>query len=201
MLVAGGRKAGKTVFTVSLLREAVKLIDFPPDRIVWLYDKHQPDLYEELKSVKDDIEYIEGLPDSLPTMFRREERNLVVIDDMMFKSDDVRVSQLFTQGRHDNLSVIFLTQNLFHKTQRAISLNSDYIVIFKNARDQTQIYNLARQFMPTNPKFLTWAYQDATSKPHSYLLLDLTPTIEDRHRVRANIFGENGLPQMVYIPK
>ena len=62
--------------------------------------------------------------------------------------DSKAVSQLFTRGRHDNLSVIFLTQNLFHPKQRNISLNSDYMVIFKNVRDKSQFTNLAKHAEP-----------------------------------------------------
>ena len=69
-------------------------------------------------------------------------------------TQDKRISQLFTRGRHGNLSVIYLTQNLFHKNQREISLNSDYMVIFKNPRNKTQFRNLAKQFMPRKYKFL-----------------------------------------------
>ena len=47
----------------------------------------------------------------------------------------LKVTQFFTLGRHDNLSVIYLTQNLFHKNQYALSLNSDYMMILKSPRD------------------------------------------------------------------
>ena len=45
-------------------------------------------------------------------------------------------------------SVIYLTQNLFHKNQRALSLNSDYMVIFKNPQDNSQFVTTARQTLP-----------------------------------------------------
>ena len=71
-------------------------------------------------------------------MFNKQINNVIILDDMMDEAtEDKRISNLFTRGRHDNLSVIFLTQNLFHKNQREISLNSDYMVIFKNPRDRT----------------------------------------------------------------
>ena len=200
MMIAGGRKAGKTEFTKTLLRTREIMINPFPERIVWCYAKHQEELYEELMTINSNIEYVHGIPENIETMFTKDQTNLIVLDDMMdeaSKSD--KVSQLFTRGRHDNLSVIFLTQNLFQKNQRSISLNSDYMAIFKNPRDKSQIQNLAKQFMPNNSKFLRWAYQDATEKPHSYLLLDLTPDIDDRYRVRAKILpGEE--PQIVYIP-
>ena len=109
---------------------------------------------------------------------------------------NLKITQLFTRGRHDNLSVIYLTQNLFHKNQRALSLNSDYMVIFKNPRDNSQFAAIARQILPDKVKFLMWAYKDATALPHTYLMLDLKPDTEERFRVRSNILEE---PQHVYI--
>ena len=199
MLIAGGRKAGKTEFTKKPLKSEHDIINPPPERIVWCYSKHQPELYDELMNINSSIEYMYGIPSDLDTAFDRTKKNLVVLDDMMDEaSKDEKVAQLFTRGRHDNLSVIYLTQNLFHKNQRSISLNSDYMVIFKNPRDRSQIQHLARQFMPINSKFLTWAYEDATQKPFSYLLLDLTPSMDDRHRVRTDILPEQ-YSQIIYM--
>jgi len=199
LLVAGGRKAGKTEFTKNLLRSSDKLISQPIKRIIWCYTKHQPELLKDLLEINKNIEYREGLPD-IDNEFDKNISNLIVLDDMMDEaSKDERISQLFTRGRHDNVSVIYLTQNLFQKNQRNISLNSDYLVIFKNARDQSQIHHLARQFMPTNSKFLTWAYNDATKEPHSYLMIDVTPTTSDQFRVTTKILPHEA-PQIIYIP-
>ena len=59
---------------------------------------------------------------------------------------------LFTKGSHHrNLSVIYIVQNLFHqgKGNRSISLNSHYLVLFKNPRDKLQILTLAKQMYPS----------------------------------------------------
>jgi len=64
-----------------------------------------------------------------------------------------KVSQLFTKGSHHrNISLILITQNLFHQgpSSRDISLNIMYIAVFKNPRDKTQIVHLARQVYPEN---------------------------------------------------
>ena len=54
-------------------------------------------------------------------------------DDLMNEaSESLEITHLFTGSRHGNLSMIYLTQNLFHENQRTLSLNSDYMVIFKN---------------------------------------------------------------------
>ena len=70
---------------------------------------------------------------------------------------------LFTRSCHDSLSAIFLTQNLFHKIQRAPSLNSDCMVIFKNPQDNSQLTTIARQIHSEKVKLLMWAYKNGTS--------------------------------------
>ena len=41
-----------------------------------------------------------------------------------------------------------------------------------------------------------WAYKDATSSPHTYLMIDLKPDTEERFRVQSNIFED---PQHLHI--
>ena len=98
---------------------------------------------------------------------------------------------LFTKGSHHQiLSVIFITQNLFHHTLREVSLNLNYIVIFKNPSDKAQIQYLARQICPEDPLYVQEAYLDATFKPYGYLLFDLKQSTPDNCRLRTNIFSE-----------
>ena len=78
-----------------------------------------------------------------------------------------------------------------------MSLNFEYIVIFKNPRDKSQFTNFTKQFMPRNRNFLQLAYEDATLKLHSYLFLDLTADTDERYRVRAEVLKDI---QYVYIP-
>ena len=109
MLVAGGRKTGKTEFTKSLLENSQLLVDPYPERIVWCSTKHQSDLYKQLIAINSNIEYVHGIPIDIDIMFNRGTNNLVVLDMMDEATQDVRISQLFSRGRHDNLSVIYLT--------------------------------------------------------------------------------------------
>ena len=149
MLMAGERGAGKTTFTKKLLKEENWLIHPTPQRVIWCYAKQQPNLLSDLKKILPAIEYVQDIPSEMDSMFDRSVNNLMIFCNMMDEvTQDKRISQLFTRGRHDNLSVIYLTQYLFDKTQREISVNSDYMVVFKNPRDKTQFTNLARQFMP-----------------------------------------------------
>ena len=107
------------------------------------------------------------------------------------------VSNLFTKGRHADVSVIFLSQNLFHKGKysRVISLNTDYMVNFKNPRDSSIITNLGRQM--GNTKFLQDVYRDATKEAYSHLLIDMRADTDNRLRYRSNVLQDT---QRVYQP-
>ena len=99
------------------------------------------------------------------------------------------LTNLFTKGsHHKNIDVTHIVYNLFekkkNKQRRTLSLNSHYIVIFKNPRDMSQISYLARQMYPGNSKYMEEAYKDATTAPHGYLLLDLKQSTPDNLRLR-----------------
>ena len=193
-IVAGPSGSGKTVFTTRLIENVRDMIEPAPDRVLWCYGVYQS-FFSETKNV----EFHEGLPNL--DVFDGKQRVLLILDDLMHETDD-RVSQIFTRvSHHKNLSVLYLTQNLFYgsKQNRTISLNSHYVVLFKNARDATQISHLAGQMYPGKSKFMIEAYRDATSNPFSYLLVDLKPDTEDRLRLRSNIFP--GETPYVYLPK
>ena len=81
--------------------------------------------------------FVKGVPD-----FENPENvpTLIVLDDLMDSAYSTKVSQLFTKGSHHrNISLVLITQNLFHQgpSSRDISLNSKYIVVFKNPRDDS----------------------------------------------------------------
>ena len=139
-------------------------------------------------------------------MFDKSERNICIIDDLMQSAiGNQLVDNLFTSGRHLNLSVMFISQNLFYmgKKCRTISLNLTYIVVFKNPRDQSQIRQLACRMFPSKPKFLQVGYEDATKDPYRYLFLDFHPNSPESARVRGNIFPCDLLddPCCLYLPK
>ena len=194
-LIAGPTGCGKTKFVARIL-ETGKMLDPKPTRIVWIYSEWQ-DLYETLsKNMK--IEFKKnGLDNALYESFSPLVANLIILDDQMNSSPKERkqMLQIFTQGSHHrNLSVIYIVQNLFEQgaNSRTISLNSQYIVLFKNPRDSAQISYLAKEIYPKNSRFLVDSYIDATRKPHSYIFINLTQECNDWMRVCTNIFpGED----------
>ena len=190
-IVAGPTGSGKTVFVKTLLSGREQFIDGPPEYILWCYGEFQP-MFAELQLQFPSIEFHEGLPKDVKDKLDSRKRNMIVIDDLMTElGDDKRVTHLFSKGSHHrNCSVLFLTQNLFHKGKenRNFSLNAHYIVLFKSPRDSSAVRNLAQQMYPGKHKFVLEAYADATAKPFGYLLIDLKQTTPDQLRLRANIF-------------
>ena len=113
------------------------------------------------------------------------------------------ILDLFMKGsHHKNISVIFITQNIFHKgkSQRDISLNTKYIVVYKNPRDRAQIQHLACQVYSEDPKFLQEVYFDATQTSHTYLFLDFSQDCLDEFRFRSCIFSDDKT-HYAYVPK
>ena len=148
------------------------------------------------------IEFVKGIPRALEqdSYFDVNKRNLIVFDDQMIDaSKDKRIVNLFTRGSHHrNLSVIYIVQNLFHqgKGSRSISLNSHYLVLFKNPRDKLQILTLAKQMYPGQTDFFLNQYEEAVKRPFGYLLIDLKTTTQDNCRLRTNVLpSEEGFNQ------
>jgi len=170
-VLSGATGSGKTVFVKNFLKHLDHMCDTVFERIILYYGAWQSG-YKELGA---NIEFREGLPQTCDWSSDPRPK-LVIIDDLMSESSSGKaIVNIFTKGsHHSNLSVIFISQNLFHqgKGQRDISLNAHYIVLFRNLRDRGQISHLSRQVYPDNPQFLTEAYWDATSRPYDYILLD-----------------------------
>lgn len=191
-LLSGPTGSGKTVFVKKLIDH--KMFHPMPTNIVYCYGNYQP-LFNSMKNVN----FEEGLPPNLNSI-----RNaLIIIDDLMTElANDNRLSKLFTKGSHHrNLSVIFITQNLFHqgKEMRNVHLNSHYMVLYKNPRDKSQVMHLARQMFPGKIKAFQEIFTDATATPFSYLLIDLRPETTERLRLRTGIFPDD--KHYVYEPR
>ena len=111
-------------------------------------------------------------------------------DQMIYASKDKRIVNLFTLGcHHRNLSVIYIVQNLVHqgKGSRSISLNSPYLVLFKNPRDKLQILILAKQMYPGQTDFFLNRYEETVKRPSGYVLIDLKTTTQDNGRLQINV--------------
>ena len=149
-----------------------------------------------LQNIRNEVTFKKGVPTE--TQLKSYGGELVIIDDLMSEMGTVS-SDIFTKHvHHSNMSVIYIVQNLFNcaENHRTMSLNVNYIVLFKNQCDKAQVSFLTRQVFPHRPKILQQAYNDATQAPHSYLLLDFQQAMPENKRLKTEIFpGEN---QFIY---
>ena len=195
MILAGNSGSGKTFFTSKLIEDRV----FPSfKKGFWFYSEWQ----NNYSNMPEMVQLIPGMPESLDKFLDMEPGSkALVFDDLMSECvDNQMIAEAFTKKRHHrNVSVILLVQNLFCqcKSMRTIHLNTEYVVLFGNARDKSQFQHFARQVEPNNSKSLMKSYIDATNEPYSHFLVDLKPLTPNPLRYRSNSLS--GDKQIIYI--
>jgi len=190
-IVSGPTGCGKSSFVLRLADNVDTMIKPIPVKIIYYFTEYQSifDRYPH-------IDFRQGVPKL------DEIRNaLVILDDMMLEADQ-RILNIFTRGSHHReISIVFMVQNFFNNNRhmRTISLNAQYIVLFKNPRDNSQFAHLARQLYPYNYRYAMDAYINATKEAFGYLVVDLRNEQDEDLRLRTHIFP--GEVQQVYVPK
>jgi len=190
--VNGPSQSGKSSLTLKILKRSNEIIKPSIDKIIYCYTEYQKDLFGKMKASIPSISFHEGLPQDYNNF--GDGQKLIVLDDLMSeasKSNDV--TNAFTRSsHHQNVSIIFLTQNLFFKDTRTMSLNCKYIIIMKNPRDTTAIQHLGRQMNGGRKNIVMEnAYKDIMKKPYGYLLIDYDQMQDDCLRIRDSIFPQD----------
>ena len=204
MYVSGPTMSGKSRYISTCLLNQEKAFDTAFDRVIWAHGHSQP-LHNDLLKALPDLQIVEGIPSDIaePGFFDPNKKNCIVIDDLLQQATkDPRVTNLFTvASHHSNLTVIFLTQNLFHKSSqnRTMSINCHYLICFSNPRDRSQISHLGKQMFPGQNDYVLSAFRQATKEPYGYLIFDCKPTCSDLYRLRSGILP--GEEPHVYVPK
>ena len=195
ILVAGPSGSGKTVFVSKLLKNPSLYFRNLIPNLHYCYAIWQP-AFEALEKIG--VHFHKGLPQTqdLETWFAKTKGGLLVLDDLMDEAGkNKEVLDLFTKdSHHRNITVIYMIQDLFPNGTHAktISRNVHYIVVFKNPRDQTGIRTLMIQMFPTYWREALETYNKATSRPFSYLMIDLHPASDDTYRLYSNILSDEG---------
>ena len=106
---------------------------------------------------------------------------------LMWRNFDSKAfADVATAWRHRGLSTFYIKHNLFHQSKlgRDVELQNTHIVIFKSIRGVMQVSTLSAQ-LGLGSELVDW-YRDATSVPHSYLSVELSPRTEDRLHYGTN---------------
>ena len=199
MIIAGPSNSGKTTFVYNILKNADRVIEKKFDYVVWFYGQTLPASTSGIE--EKDIIYMHGLPSSFDEYIQPGLNGLMVFDDLMKECENnSMIGEFFTQRcHHENLNVIYLSQNLFSdgKERKTLSKNATYLVVFNSPLDQTISHSLARKLMPKNIKTFHDIFTEATKTPHSYLFIDGHQKSPPELKFRGNICG---VIQDVYIP-
>jgi hypothetical protein len=174
-IVSGPTGLGKSSFCIKVLQNLYTLCTEQNfDGGIWCYSERTAVPSQQLATLKGYIKFHKSVPANFDNAQGRP--TLIMLDDLLNEVYPKDVSVHFTKGSHHrNISVILITQNLFHQGRNArdISLNAKYLVLLKNVRDKNQFSYLARQVFPEDSDGLYKAYLYATQRPHGYLVLDL----------------------------
>ena len=198
-MVAGPTQAGKTEFVKKFIENSHTMVNPSPEQIYYAYSEWQPAYHQLSKDPR--VVMTEGLPDLDLLRSNPKTPKLLILDDLMQEmKSDKRLAQIFTRGCHHwSLSCIHIVQNMFFDGLRTSRINAQYLVLMKNPGDKLQAVNLGKQLFPKRLQYFLDSYQDATSKPYGYLLIDVSPLTEEQARLRTKIFP-NEL-QIVYCSK
>ena len=147
-LIAGPTGCGKTFLLLNILKH-VDIFEKPASKIIWCYNVYQ-EKFNEFKNVIDfhegiyDIKSLQGIPG----------HKIIVLDDLMHKLNEDIAETFTVYSHHMNISVFFITQNIFHKNRymRDVSLNTQYLILFGQRRDMSQVNILSTQMFPTQRK-------------------------------------------------
>jgi len=183
--------SGKSNFCLRLLQilKSLCTVQNFDGGIVCCYRKRSAVPDQELIELSNTIRVHKGVPENIAN--KNGKAGLIILDDLLDVVYSEEVCSLFTRGSHHrNISVILITQNLFHKAHfcRDISLNAKYLVLLRNVRDKNQFLHLDRQVHPEGPNQRYKACLNSTKRSHCYLVLDLAQDTDHRLRFRTRIF-------------
>jgi hypothetical protein len=185
-IISGPSQSGKSHLLRELILERDSVIDGQISRVLYCYTASRPNI--------PGIEFFHGLP-SIAEMSRIP-HTLLCLDDLMNEvSRDVEMIDFFTRTiHHSNLTVFFLTQNLFFASKifRNISLNSNYFIFTNTIRGLSSLSIFFRQ-ITTKWRQVFEFYKEITEKqPYNYLFVDLTQSCPTPFRFRTRILPSEG---------
>jgi len=129
-IISGPTGSGKSSFCVRFLQNLKSLCTEQnfDGGIIWCYSERTAVPDRELSEISNNIRLNKGVPEKFEN--KNGKPCLIILDDQLGVYSK-EVCNLFTKGSHHrNISVILITQNLFHQGQfcRDISLNAKYLV-------------------------------------------------------------------------
>ena len=198
--ISGPSRCGKTTFVIDLIDNIFNISSTPPTFIIYVFKVWQYK-FDEMTKVNIFLEDDESIVEKIMG-YSRGQPLLIIFDDMINSKSLPSLAPLFNvDGRHMNLSLVFLSQRLFVNDEhfRQISQNCDYFVLFKNPRNSSEIRTLANQMTPTTME-LVKIYLEATKSPFSYLFINLTQEACRDTKYLSDLFSRDFLVKSFVVP-
>ena len=111
-VVIGPGNVGKTYYMLKILE---KIGNKKPIHIITRLPNQYPN-YQTSKEIKPMNKYKGGI---------------VIINDMLWALNSSQIDEFFTRGRHELLTVFYISQSFFGSPRQSISNNSDRLILFK----------------------------------------------------------------------
>lgn len=216
VLVAGSTHSGKSYLINQILIQRKILIEQPVYRVVYYYNTWQP-LHEHLKATIPRIQFRNEIdlgrkPEKAPLG-----RTIITIFDDFGEALQDRelgafiLKHFLVWTHHLNHVTFFISHNVFETNrfnyQRTLSLNSHYIVCFRNLRDVKQITTLASQVYGSDAKEFMKIYKRVLGprSPSRYILINCHPCSPFYQMAHVNILKTDSTQyedlEKIFVPK
>ncbi len=191
IMIAGFTNSGKTSLCTRLVEKYHKTFSKIVISGVKTHPLQNNNEIREKLLLSEDI--VNLLDDDSPYNNPNESTLHILDDNFLIAANSETVVNSFTRGRHANLSVIFITQNLFFpgRHARSMHLNTSHYILMKS-RDLFQIECLARQIYGKGiaKKFVEVYKTLVVRNSYGYLLVDLAAGTPEPLQLRSNIVNE-----------
>lgn len=200
IIICGFTNSGKTHFCTKLVEKYQHLFSKIVISGVKSHPLERNDSIRPKLHIQEDI--INPVDEEESPFTEPNKHTLHILDDnFLLAANSLEVVNNFTKGRHRNISVIMITQNIFFpgKYARTIALNTSHYVLMKN-RDLNQIECLGRQLYGKGAsKDFVEIYKNVVlSNTYGYLLCDVAANTPTALQLRSHILGETPC-EKVYI--
>ena len=104
---------------------------------------------------------------------RKEDQNLVVLDDIMLDKNQKQFIELFSRGRHKNTNIMYLSQDWF-SIPKNVRRNTNLFMLWGNLPEANIDMIRRDSGCPMDKKEWRECYKDATKEPFSFIAIDKT---------------------------
>jgi len=183
-MVMGSSGSGKTMYVLKLIKFVNHIFRPRPKNIVYAYG-HDNDALPKLKKMG--VITHKGLP-SDKYLANIKKPMILILDDLMLQANKDYLDNLFTvKSHHENIAVIKMVQNAFHKNLKTLRDNCHYFFLFNSPAAKRQIRDFGVNVFPQKYKNFLKIFENVVKSKYEPLFIDLQPNTDEDLRLRSKI--------------